>query len=75
MRQPDKAQAKASGTKIERIQRIERTPEMQPERADEYKRSEESRIKASESRNTGAPAQQEYDIDALLETFRREYKG
>ena len=26
-------------------------------------------------KNSGAPAQQEYDIDVLLETFRKEYKG
>ena len=65
---------KHGGVKIERIERLERPTELC---RDEEAGIPNTDLKAIERgmKNSGAPAQQEYDIDALLETFRKEYKG
>ena len=65
---------KPGGVKIERIERLERISERSFS-GREVNLDPERKARESGMRNTGAPAQQEYDIDALLETFRKEYKG
>ena len=68
------APAKTGGVRIERIERLDRPPEMR-RGAEDYRPEPDQKARVSEKKNSGAPAQQEYDIDALLETFRKEYKG
>ncbi len=65
---------KTGSVKIERIERLERPKELRNDMKDGIPDPERKTIERS-MKNSGAPAQQEYDIDVLLETFRKEYKG
>lgn len=69
------APAKTSSVKIERIERHESSSELRHHETVAENRNQDLKARERGMRNTGAPAQQEYDIDALLETFRKEYKG